>query len=81
MYISSLMDSKPDFRRGDPGSFTGRGGYVFALQFFDVSNEETIGRQQKEEVLRWNVGKRRLRGRGLWKFRETLHVWWSYENC
>ena len=28
------MDSKPDFRWGDPGLFAGRGGYVFALQFF-----------------------------------------------
>ena len=45
------MDSKPDFRPGDPGSFLGRGGYVFPLQFFDGSNEETMGRQQKEEVL------------------------------
>ena len=32
--ISGLMDSKPDFRRGDPGLFPGRGGYIFALQFF-----------------------------------------------
>ena len=34
MYISGPMDSKPDFRLGDLGSFPRRGGYVFALQFF-----------------------------------------------
>ena len=51
MYISGLMDSKPDCRCGDPGLFPGRGGYVFAFQFFDGSNEKTMGRQQMEEVL------------------------------
>ena len=51
MYISGLMESKPDFRCGDAGSFPEMGGYVFALHFFDGSNEETMGRQQKEEGL------------------------------
>ena len=32
---------------------------------FEGSNEEKMVRQQEEEVLWWNVGKRRLRGRGL----------------
>ena len=45
------MDSKPEFRCGDQRSFLGMGGYEFALQFFEASNEETMGRQQKEEPL------------------------------
>ena len=52
MYISGLMDSKLAFRCSDLGSFPGRGGYIFALQFFEDYNEETMGRQQKKEVLR-----------------------------
>ena len=44
MYISGPIDNKPDFRWGDLGLFPGRGGYVFALQFFfEGSNEETVG--------------------------------------
>ena len=38
----SDSDSKLDFRRGDPRSFPRRGVYVFAPQFFDGSNEETL---------------------------------------
>ena len=48
------------------------------FNFFEGSNEQTMGRQQKQEVLYWNVGKCCLRGRGLWKSRQTLHVRWSY---
>ena len=35
------------------------------FNFFEGSNVETMGRQQKEEVLWSNVGKRCLRGWGL----------------
>ena len=35
------------------------------FNFSEGSNEETMGRQQKEEVLRGNVGKRRSRERSL----------------
>ena len=45
MYVSGLMDSKADFMCSDLGSFPRRGGYVFALQFFEGSNEETMGRK------------------------------------
>ena len=45
------MASKPDYRCGDLGSFPRKGGYVFAFQFFEGSNEETMGGQQKEKVL------------------------------
>ena len=43
------------------------GGQVMNLlfNFSEGSNEETMGRQQKEEVLRGNVGKRRSRERSL----------------
>ena len=41
---------------------------------------EKVGRQQKGEVLLWNLGKPHLKG-NLWKSRGTLHVWWSYRNC
>ena len=37
------------------------------FNFFEGSNEEILGRQQKEEVLCLNVGKRRFRGKGLVK--------------
>ena len=57
------MASKPDYRCGDLGSFPRKGGYVFAFQFFEGSNEETMGGQQKEKVL--CVVKHHLRGRGL----------------
>ena len=45
---------------------------------FEGSNE---GRQQKDEVIWWHLGKRRLRGSDLWKPRRTLHLWCSYGNC
>ena len=37
----------------------------FPFNFFEGSNEETMGRQQKEEVLWRNVVKRLTRGSGL----------------
>ena len=58
MWISGLMVSELDFRDGYLGSFPGKQNYKFTFQFFfEDSNEETIGREQKEEVLWWNVGK------------------------
>ena len=44
MYINGLMDSKPNSRCGDPGLFPGMGDYIFALQFFEGSKEETMDR-------------------------------------
>ena len=41
--------------------------WIYFSIFFEGSNEEILGRQQKEEVLSWNMGRWRLRGRGLWK--------------
>ena len=35
------------------------------FSFFEGSNEEAVGRQQKEEVLSRNMVKRRTRGSGL----------------
>ena len=34
MEFKDKMDSKPDFRGGNPRLFPGRGSYEFALQFF-----------------------------------------------
>ena len=46
------MVSELDFRDGYLGSFPGKQNYKFTFQFFfEDSNEETIGREQKEEVL------------------------------
>ena len=46
------MNSEPEFRCGDPESFPGRGGSDFTFHFFfEVSNEEIMGKEQKEEVL------------------------------
>ena len=45
------MDSKSEFKSGNPRSFLGGGEYEFAFQCFSGSNEENMGRQQKEEVL------------------------------
>ena len=44
MYIISLMDSQSLYRCGGLGLFLGRGGYEFAFQFFEGSNEELLGR-------------------------------------
>ena len=58
MWISGLMVSELDFRDGYLGSFPGKQNYKCTFQiFFEGSNEEIIGREQKEEVLWWNVGK------------------------
>ena len=40
------MDSKSEVRCGGPGSFSERGGYEFAIHFFEGSivNEEIINR-------------------------------------
>ena len=35
------------------------------FNFFEDSNEEIMGREQKEEVLWWNVGKHRKMGRDM----------------
>ena len=43
MFIMGLMDSEPNFRYSNSGSFPGRGAYVFAVQLFEVSNEEAMG--------------------------------------
>ena len=53
MWISGLMVSELDFRDGYLGSFPGKQNYKFTFQFFffEDSNEEPIGREQKEEVL------------------------------
>ena len=45
------------------------------FNFFEGSNEEILGRQQKEEVLCLNVGKRRFRGKGLCENPVTLSVY------
>ena len=50
---------------------------TFLSNYFKGSFDEKMGRQQKEDILWWNVEKRRLRRRGLWKICVTLHVWWS----
>ena len=47
MYISGLMDSKSVYRCSGPESFPGRGGYKFAFQFFEGSNEEILDKQPK----------------------------------
>ena len=48
MYISYLMDSKPDFRCSDLGSLLGRGGYIYALYFFrDLMQKQWIGNRRK----------------------------------
>ena len=44
MYISGLADSKLELRCGGLRSFPGRGGYEFAFQVFESSNE---GRRKK----------------------------------
>ena len=51
MHVVGLMDSKPEPRRGSRGLFPGREGCEFTFQFFEGSNEEIMGSQQKEEVL------------------------------
>ena len=43
MFIIGLMDSEPNFRYSNSGSFPGREGYVFAVQLFEGSNEEAMG--------------------------------------
>ena len=45
------MNSEPEFRCDDPESFPGRGGSDFTFHFFEGSNEEIMGKEQKEEVL------------------------------
>ena len=52
MHAGGLIDSKPEPRRGSRGLFPGMEGYEFAIQFFEGFNEEIMGSQQKEEVLR-----------------------------
>ena len=61
MYISGPIDNKPDFRWGDLGLFPGRGGYVFALQFF----LRVLMKKQWVDNRRKNAGKCSLRKRSL----------------
>ena len=51
IYISGLMVRELEFRSSKPGSLPGGGGYDFTFQFFEDSNEEIMGYEQKEEVL------------------------------
>ena len=44
-------DSKSEFKLSSQGYFSGRGGYEFAFNGFENSNEENMVRQQEEEVL------------------------------
>ena len=59
MYISGLMVRESEFRSSKPGSLPGREGYDFTFQFFEDSNEEIMGYEQKEEILLWNMEKSR----------------------
>ena len=45
------MDSKPEFRCGDQRCFSGWEVMNLPFNFFEASNEEIMGRQQKEEPL------------------------------
>ena len=51
MYISGLMESKSEYRCSSLESFLGGKVMNMLFSFFESSDEEILGRQQKEEVL------------------------------
>ena len=51
MCISGLLLSESQCRYRNLGSIPGRRGYEFTFQFFEDSNKEIMGREQKEEPL------------------------------
>ena len=61
------MDRKSEDRCGAQGSFPRERRFRIHFSIFEGSNEEILGRQQKEEVLWLNVGKHGFRGEGLVK--------------
>ena len=56
---------------------------IYFCRVFWRTLMQKMGRQQKKEVVRWNVGKIPfwMDGGWLWKFRGILHIWGSYGNC
>ena len=59
MCISGLMLASQNSSRTIRDRFLGANFTKILLNYFDDSNEEIMGREQKEEVLWWNVGKHR----------------------
>ena len=52
MHDGGLTDSKPEPRRGGEDRYPGGEAMdLFTFKFFEDSNEEIMGSQQKEEVL------------------------------
>ena len=57
MCISGLMLASQNTGTAIRDGFPGGEFTILLLNFFEDFNEEIIGREQKEEVLWWNVGK------------------------
>ena len=52
MYVSSLMNSKPQFKSGGPGSFLKGENTNLLFNCFESSNKEKMGMYQKKKVLK-----------------------------